>query len=315
VSIPTDPETTPSDASPEGEPEMEITIEKITPEVAADYLQLNVENRKLHEKTVERFARAMRAGRWKLTTQGIAFDIDGRLVDGQHRLAACILIDEPFETLVFRNAPRDMFDVLDDGKHRSGADTLGILGSSNRSHCASALRLLKAYAIAQREKRLTLFHAVRQTRIENWELEPWFAAYPQVQDWASAGMNVHRHTRCLPSGSAVIATLFLASRIEPEKTQSFVDAVVSMEGLEAGSAPLILVRREPIVERGHDGQTMTMITLSKALKNWFAGSKAQRLIVPPLANVPELGWLPFPDTLNPGNGSNGNGSNGNEATK
>jgi len=34
------------------------------------------------------FAEAMRRGEWMVTHQGIAFDTQGVLVDGQHRLAA-----------------------------------------------------------------------------------------------------------------------------------------------------------------------------------------------------------------------------------
>ncbi len=279
---------------PAGESQMVTSIEKITPEMAAEFLEANGTNRKISRNVVDRYARAMRAGRWKLSHQGIAFDIDGRLVDGQHRLTAILQSGETIESLVVHNAPRDMFDVLDNGKSRSPGDTLGILGATNRIHCASSLKVMKAYAVAQREN-INLFQAMRGNRLENWELEAWFSTYPQVQDWVNGACAIVKATRCLPSTSAATATLTLAARIEPAKTASFVDAMVSMEDLKSGSAVLALFKRDAIGDRGYDGQAMTVITLAKALKLWFSNSRATRLQLPPLSQIPDLGWLPLPE--------------------
>lgn len=58
----------------------------VTPEMAAKWLEGNVLNRPLKQAHVDRLAREMAAGRWRLTHQGIAFDVSGCLIDGQHRL-------------------------------------------------------------------------------------------------------------------------------------------------------------------------------------------------------------------------------------
>ena len=60
----------------------------ITPTMALNWLEhANTNNRKIIEAYVKKLARDMKAGRWRLTHEGIAFDPHGVLLDGQHRFA------------------------------------------------------------------------------------------------------------------------------------------------------------------------------------------------------------------------------------
>jgi hypothetical protein len=70
----------------------------------------------LSAPVVRSLAEAMRRGDWIVTHQGIAFDIHGVLVDGQHRLAAVVEAEVPVEMTVFTDVEPDTFDVLDTGK-------------------------------------------------------------------------------------------------------------------------------------------------------------------------------------------------------
>lgn len=66
------------------------TIEQIDPARAAVYLACNTGNRPLDPARVQRFARAIRRGRWQADRGAIEFAADGRLVNGQHRLFAIV---------------------------------------------------------------------------------------------------------------------------------------------------------------------------------------------------------------------------------
>jgi len=65
----------------------------------------------------------MDSGEWQLTHQGIAFDKDGNLLDGQHRLQAVINHGRGVEFMVTRNLPHEVFSSLDRGVVRTLADT------------------------------------------------------------------------------------------------------------------------------------------------------------------------------------------------
>lgn len=107
-------------------PKMSSTVEAVTPAMATEWLQQNYEtNRPLRHVWVEQLAARMRAGHWEVTHQGIGFDTEGRLIDGQHRLWAIIEANLPIEIMVSRNVPPGAFGVLDQHRVRSVADLAG----------------------------------------------------------------------------------------------------------------------------------------------------------------------------------------------
>ena len=121
----------------------------VTPELAQAWLDKNIGNRKLTANHVERIARDMKAGRFSFTGDPIRFDDTGRLIDGQHRLKACIKADAPFESLVVYNLSPKVQDVIDAGRPRALGDLLSMDGFHYSTTLAAALRVLMA------EKNLT----------------------------------------------------------------------------------------------------------------------------------------------------------------
>lgn len=69
---------------------MRTEIREVTPALAQEWLDARGPNRSLKPARIAVYASAMKAGQWRLTHQGIAFDEHGRLIDGQNRLAAII---------------------------------------------------------------------------------------------------------------------------------------------------------------------------------------------------------------------------------
>jgi hypothetical protein len=109
--------------------EMRYETVDITPEMAAKWLESNAEfNRKLRQTVVDRYARDMLNGAWNLTHQGVAFDTKGRLIDGQHRLAAIAKAGVSVRMTVVRDTPAGAFDHVDIGFGRTTADVLSAQG-------------------------------------------------------------------------------------------------------------------------------------------------------------------------------------------
>ncbi len=92
---------------------MYYKIETISPAVARVYLEKNVGNRPKRAAVINGIARAIKANAWLLTHQGIAFDKEGRLVDGQHRLEGVIAAGKSIDTVVFYDVDPKTFDVID----------------------------------------------------------------------------------------------------------------------------------------------------------------------------------------------------------
>lgn len=75
-------------------------IVQVTPAMAKEWLSKNPKNRKLSLPLARQYASDMKHGEWKLTHQGIAFDKNGNLLDGQHRLMGIVIADVTIPMLV-----------------------------------------------------------------------------------------------------------------------------------------------------------------------------------------------------------------------
>ena len=116
---------------------IEISVEKITPRIAEEYLKLNVCNRKISSTKVAEYMTEMTAGRWKVNGIPICFDTNGHLCNGQHRLTACVKSGIAFRTAVARNVESDAFATYDCGLNRTTASNFEIAGVSSSALVAS----------------------------------------------------------------------------------------------------------------------------------------------------------------------------------
>ena len=128
----------------------------VDPPQAFRWLEGNTHNRPVNRLHVERLARDMKAGRWRLTHQGIAFDTTGLLIDGQHRLWAIIEANVTVKIRVFFNEPAENRHVLDTGERRSNLDVLNITGEVGEVNnmLLATLRFMLS-GLASRSKRQT----------------------------------------------------------------------------------------------------------------------------------------------------------------
>lgn len=107
---------------------MDFQIIDITPQMAAEFLSKNTFNRNVSSVAVRKYAADMKNGKWRLNHQGIAFDENGVLVDGQHRLLAIIQAAKTIRMPVVRGSDRVGIDEL---RVRSTADVIKFGGLSD----------------------------------------------------------------------------------------------------------------------------------------------------------------------------------------
>jgi hypothetical protein len=75
----------------------------------------------------------------RVTHQGIAFSEDGFLLDGQHRLAACLLSGVPYEPLLSQLVPWNGFIAMDGGRARTADQFIDL---PHPTLCAAAARYI-----------------------------------------------------------------------------------------------------------------------------------------------------------------------------
>lgn len=107
-----------------------VSISVIRPILAEQMLAFNSDQqRRKKRRTIYQFGRDMIEGRWQLTHQGIAFNRQGELVDGQNRLTACVEAGVPFTSLVyFGVGDAAEMVVFDTGIARTAVDSAKVAG-------------------------------------------------------------------------------------------------------------------------------------------------------------------------------------------
>lgn len=114
----------------------EVCVETITPELATQYLTKNVRNRSIRKQEVDAYAREIKRGAFALTHQGIAFDDNGHLIDGQHRLMAIAAAGIPVKMVVSRGVAPSALTAIDRGASRTMRDVVTLGGSDTGENYA-----------------------------------------------------------------------------------------------------------------------------------------------------------------------------------
>lgn len=128
---------------------MDIEIKVITPVEAAEILHSkNPKNRNIQTNRVTRYAKEMLSGRWTENGDPIRFDVEGNLIDGQHRLSAVVSASMQQSFLVVKNVEHDAIYTIDTGKVRNAGDILAIdcaIAPQKAQTFAAALKTFQTY--------------------------------------------------------------------------------------------------------------------------------------------------------------------------
>jgi hypothetical protein len=172
---------------------------QITQTMARDMLKFNVDhNRKVRLQSVAMWLSRFRRGEYLPTHQGIAFDSNGNLIDGQHRLLAALEMPPGFTFWcdVTVGLSPAAFAAIDSGLVRSPAELLGI--PQGLSACG---RFLALVAESANKTRVTVQFVGEYSKV----IEPTYnklIAYTaaNARTWSSAAVKSAAILRLLDGG-------------------------------------------------------------------------------------------------------------------
>lgn len=182
------------------------SVRTITPDDAKRLLENNTLNRNISDRTVSALARDMKSGNWVFNGESIKISKTGRLLDGQHRLSACVRANVPFETLVIEGLPESAMDTVDAGRKRTAGDVLRMHGYINNNSLAAAAKAIMDYKQ----------HGIREVRqtataYSNSEILAFVEANPDVRTCTQKALQLHKGTGGLmaPATGALIYYMFM----------------------------------------------------------------------------------------------------------
>ncbi|SHF99959.1 hypothetical protein [Streptoalloteichus hindustanus] len=275
---------------------MYSTIELITPELASQWLLLNVHNRPLSKTFVQQLAQQITRGEWQLTHQGIAFDEDGHLSDGQHRLEAIVKAGIPVRSVVTRNVPRSAFVVMDTGRKRGARDALALVGEEHPTFLAPALRGLHLY-LASPETAWSGQSSV----VSNELLLSLLREHPGIREAVRQGIPMNKAFRITVTAAAV--GWYISSRERPEiDQQPWFDGLVTGAGLRIGD-PRLTLRNTLLnmaagkAHRRREDSREHLLYYLKSWNAWVEGREMKLLRRSPGEKMPRISRRTAPPKL------------------
>lgn len=209
---------------PEGYQPLVITVETITPAQAREMLGFNYDNRNQRKAAISGYARDLANGNWLVTGDPIRFDWTGKLIDGQHRLEACILADTPLTTVVIRNLSPAVQGVIDANVRRSAADALKWAGVTVQTKdIAATSRVYQAYVDGHLKTAMDHMSKFQRTHSETLE---WVEQNPDV---LQAVAFANRFSRALGTTNAALgAAALILLRLDSDAAIEFFTSAAEM---------------------------------------------------------------------------------------
>lgn len=165
---------------------MKFENQLITPEVAKKIIESNTRNRRVDRNRVTLYSNEIKEGRWKSdTAETIKISKTGVVLDGQHRLHAVILANTPTYFVIASDLADDVFDVLDTGKSRTGADVFKIEGIKNDTIASAIIAAHDGFANGFRAISNKQYRLTNSQLLDEYYSKPvfWQTVVTKTQRW------------------------------------------------------------------------------------------------------------------------------------
>jgi hypothetical protein len=245
-------------------------IIEVTPKMAELMLDTNSLNRKPSQKVVDGYSIEMSRGDWTLNGESIKISNQGALLDGQHRLMACIKSGVTFKTMIINGLSPDAFDTIDIGKKRLAADTLFLSGESNSKDLAAVIRL------AYLTEKHNAFTRSSGTAVTPKITTAYLDENPEIRRYIP---KAHKKKLIQKSIYGCLMYLMYKKTGDESFSRSFFESIMDGTGVEAGSIEFLVrnfLINNAISNKKCPSQYMgTMIT--KAINYKIKGITVKRL--------------------------------------
>lgn len=236
----------------------------ITPELAKEYLKLNKKNRAMNKNLVNTYVHDMVTQNWIVNGETIKFDLNGDLIDGQHRLAAIIQSGVSIEYTCIFDLPEKAFSTIDIGRRRTMGDTLSAVNiPSSSSMAALAKRMLqydKGYSIGNAQARVNI--GITNNDIIEFVNENQDIMLTHV----NSAKTYHQTFRGLNNGDYAFYS-YLFSRIDAQAAENFFNILTGVE-LAPVNNPVTLLRNRLINNMGMKTKMNKVLLSSYVVKAW-----------------------------------------------
>lgn len=252
----------------------------LSPEMAICWLEdRNSKNRHEIGGNIDAMARDIKSGLWCLIHQGIAFDSDGMLLDGQNRLAAIIEADMAVPILIILYDGRQSVAAVDQGRSRDFASQLKLTTGVEISTIVQGV--LRHMHMRLGAKRKLTFGEMRRLLDIHGDTVDWVIGQFQPRV---------KYVSVIPVMTAVAMAAYHVDRV---KLKRFCDVLRTggfSEG-QPGERTIVKLREFLLMRQPsgtQDARAEVLLKTQWALSYYLAGKDSEKAVAAPriLYNIP-----------------------------
>lgn len=248
---------------------MKSYLHTFTPSEASSILDRTGLQRPLSKRAVDSLVSSIKEGRWVVNGETIILGNDGTVLDGQHRLWACVISDIPIQTWVVHGVQGNGISTIDTGRVRSNSDMVHMylnesgLGSSLEKAVGAAIGLVQSCDMNGK------FYVTRFERAsKNYEIEEFLRFRPEFKDDAKR-IYGNGSKKCPIPLSIAIGIYAIAKSGYPEEADHFIQTLYTDIGHNEGD-PVLALRRKGLARSKPEDFRRRTDVVACTVKTWNA---------------------------------------------
>ena len=270
---------------------IKTSIVTITPEIAQQLLDnsdMSIQ-RKINHRQVQFLTREILKGNWALNGDAIRQDINGTIIDGQHRLNACIRANKDIETLFIKGLPTDAIVTIDMGQRsRKNSDVLEMTKGKKFKYSNS---------IASTAKFINNFHhdflsmngaKHMKSYLSSADFLLWIEKNDDIFDSVAESMRIRSNGDKLITAPVFCGLKYIFDNLNKEKSNVFFSMLSDGIGLKSTDT-LFTLRKKLIKNRSNTiriGQKSIVLLICRCWNAFIKDEKITKLRVP--SEMPKL---------------------------
>jgi hypothetical protein len=223
---------------------MKTQILLITPQLAAEFLKRNLNNRKLRDRHVKKLAKEMSNGKWVLNGEPIQFNNKGELINGQHRLHAIVLSNVSVYILVVSGIEdENAFATIDQNSLSRGAHTVLQMKGVNYAPIMVSISKKLIHWKNTHDKFNFSFNNNAYKEVSSSDVVDFYEENETDILFVFEAIRDARLIKTCGARSALMAALYICYKANPKTAPRFISMLKSGIGLQDQS-PVLLLREK-----------------------------------------------------------------------
>ena len=254
---------------------MRTRIVDVTPERAEKWLTKNKNNRNLSYTTVNSYVRLMLDGKWLDNGEPIAFDKEGYLRNGQHRLSAIVQSGLTIKFLIVYDLEDEACKLFDRGRPRTASDIVKMSDSIDAELCTS--RIIGAV-------KLLAYEAGISSKLNDFEIIDYINKYSESLKIAKECAGKRALAKVININNSIFYAAFFTAvenGVTAETLQDFAEVVTSGIMQHSWQTSAITLRNDIIGRRIHvagsgTDRIETLYCIQKAISDFVVKYKRRK---------------------------------------